>query len=332
MATIISNPTTITVASAPSTSSTSLGQAANALAAGSSINFSTGPVWETGDSVTWQTATVYYDPARKYVHAVGKIASVTGYEHYIYNEATNSWGSNTINLTNYGHMWATAFDPSAGEYYFLEWGKAIWCWRYVPGIGWSKLPPTPPEEYVGGLGWHPNLYGAGDGGLVIVGPLNSSWAWRKQTNIWSTIQTGQASCGYNGGSGAWDSVNNKLWVGTGNSGRSVIVGVGSNGSIGSISTPPNPPLLVYGGGEGDSTNKVIPHPGTAGKLLLLSSNDSRVWTSTNSGATWSSAGYSHPFVIGNGQWTCGPIPAYGVVWGLSSPGRGSMSKLWKPPA
>lgn len=330
MGTIISTPTTITINSATSTSATALGQAAGALSVGSSVAFGAGPSWMFADSVTWQTATIYYDPVRKYVHAVGKVASNTPYEHYIYNEATNSWGGNTLGSSGFGHMWNTAFDPSEGAYYFA-WNGSDRINRYVPGSGWSEIADSPAAGYFAGMGWHPNLFGTGDGGLVVVADTRTM-AWRRSTNVWSTIQSGLADAGYNGGSGAWDSVNNRVWVGTGNSRRAVIVSAGSGGSVGSASTPSNPPLGVYGGGEGDGTNKVIPHPYTVGKLLLLASSTSAVYQSMNSGATWSSAGYTHPFVVGNGQWTCGPIPAHGIVWGLSSPGRGSMSKLWKPPA
>jgi hypothetical protein len=328
MTTILSTPTTITVASgtAGPGSGSSLASAAASLSAGQSANFSSGPPWLFGDSVTWQTATVYYDPNRKHVHAVGKVASPNPYEHYIYNEATNSWGSNTLGNSDFGHMWNTAFDSAEGAYYFA-WGGGPEIYKYVYGTGWRTIaspPSTGGWSMLAGMGWHPNLYGTGDGGLVIVAGT-ATLAWRKLTNSWTAIQTGQQDAGYNGGSGAYDSVNNKLWVGTGNRIRAAIVSQGL-----SALTPSNPPLGIYGGGEGDGTNKVIPHPYTAGKLLLLASNSATVYHSVNSGATWSSAGYSHPFVTGNGQWTCGPISAYGIVWGLSSPGRGSMSKIWKP--
>lgn len=329
----VSSPFTVQIVAQ---SSTALGTASAALVAGSGsvssswTDFNRSPSWYSSDSATWQTATVYYDPTRKYVHAVGKVASTNPYEHYVYNENTDSWGSNTINQSGSGHFWCTAFDPSEGAYYFA-WNGSDLINKYVPGSGWSEIADSPTSGYFAGMGWHPNLFGSGDGGLVVVANTRTM-AWRRSTNAWTTIQSGLADAGYNGGSGAWDSVNDKVWVGTGNSGRAAIVSAGSGGSVGSASTPSNPPLLVYGGGEGDSTNKVIPHPYTAGKLLLLASNTSAVYQSTNSGAAWSSAGYTHPFVTGNGQWTCGPIPAYGVIWQLSSPSRGSRSRLWKPPA
>jgi hypothetical protein len=311
---------------------TSLADAAARLSAGQSANFGSGPSWKFGDSVTWQTATVYHDPARRKVHAVGKVASNNPYEHYVYDEDSGRWGGNTLSLTTFGHMWNTAFSPEHGEYYFVISGTQD-IQRYVPGSGWTT---TPESGYSGGsghagMGWHPNLFGTNDGG-VVVNATSALVAWRRKTNSWVVLQSGLSDPGYNGGSGAYNSASGKLWVGTGNGGRARSIGTGSGGSAGAVSTVGLPPLMVYGGGDGDSTNKMIAHPYSTGKLLLLASNSSTVYQSTNDGASWSAAGYSHPFSVGGGQWTCGSLSAYGVVWGLSSPSRGSMSKLWKPPA
>jgi hypothetical protein len=332
MATIFSTPTTITIDSATSSSATALGQAAQALSVGGSVAFGTGPVWKYRDAVTWQTATIYYDPTRKLVHAVGKEHGGT-YEHYVYNESSNSWGGNTAPSDFLvGHYWNTCFDPAEGAYYFALNGYNP-IYKYVPGSGWSTIANAPASVSAGfaGIGWHPNLYGTGDGGIVLV-EQTYTHAWRRSKNTWQTIQSGQSNASYNGGSGAWDSVNNRVWVGTGMSNRAAIVNAGSGGTIGSVSTSTSSPIGVYGGGESSGGGKVIAHPYTAGKFLLLAADSYSVWSSTNSGASWSSAGYSHPFSANGGQWTCGPIPAYGVVWGLASPGPGSMSRLWKPPA
>lgn len=296
------------------------------------MNFSSGPSWKYADSVTWQTATIYYDPKRGNVHAVGKVHGITDPEHYIYDEASNTWSGDTYSGSAAGHMWNTAFSPEHGEYYWIVSGTED-IQRYIPGAGWTT---TPTSGYSGGsghagMGWHPNLFGPGDGG-VVVNATSALVAWRRSTNSWTPLQTGLSDPGYNGGCGAYNSVSGKLWIGTGNIGRTRVIASGSGGKPGAVSEVPNPPLKIYGGGDGDSTNKVIPHPYMAGTLLLLASNSSTVYQSTNDGSSWSSAGYGHPFSVGGGQWTCGPIPAYGVVWGLSSPGRGSMSKLWKPPA
>jgi hypothetical protein len=309
-----------------------LAQVAAGLSAGQSVNFSSGPAWRFSDSVTWQTATVYHDSARGQVHAVGKVASNNPYEHYVYDEGTSRWGANTLSLTTFGHMWNTAFSPEHGEYYFVASGTED-IQRYVPGQGWRTTPESGFSGGSGhaGMGWHPDLFGPNDGG-VVVNAQSALVAWRRSTNAWTALETGLSDPGYNGGSGAYNRATGKLWLGTGNGGRARVIASGSGGRAGAVSSVGLPPLMVYGGGEGDSTNKVIPHPYTPGKLLLIASNTSAVYQSTNDGTSWSSAGYTHPFVIGGGQWTCGPIAAYGVVWGLSSGGRGSMSRIWKPPA
>lgn len=309
-----------------------LAQAAAGLSPGQSANFSNGPSWKFADSVTWQTATIYHDPVRGRVHAVGKIHGVTDPEHYLYEEASNTWGGDTYTANAAGHMWNTAFSPEHGEYYFVVSGTED-IQRYVPGQGWRTTPESGFSGGSGhaGIGWHPNLFGTNDGG-VVVNAQSALVAWRRNTNAWTTLQSGLSDPGYNGGSGAYNRATDKLWVGTGNGGRARVIASGSGGNAGAVTNVGNPPLLSYGGGDSDSSNKVIPHPYTTGKLLLLASNSSTVYQSTNDGANWSSAGYAHPLVAGGGQWTCGPIPAYGVVWGLSSPGRGGMSRIWKPPA
>lgn len=315
------------------TNDTTLSLAAAGLGAEESANFSSGPSWLSSEAVTWQTATIYYDADLQLVHAVGKSAGVTAYSHFVYDEVSGEWGDNTISSSDNGHFWCTAFDPSEGAYYFA-WAGGDLINKYVPGVGWSEIEDSPTSGYFAGIGWHPNLYGAGDGGLVVVANT-ITMAWRKSTGDWETIQSGLQNAGSNGGSGAYDSVNDKVWVGTGDSVRAVIVTAGSGGTVGSPSTPSDPPLGVYGGGDTSSTNKVIPHPYTAGKLLLLASESNSVYESTDSGSSWSLASYSHPFYDAeDNQWTCGPIPgsstSYGVVWGLSS--RGPWSKLWRPGA
>lgn len=326
-------PFTITINAA---ATTALQIAANALAVGDSAAFGSGPSWKYADSVTWQTATIYHDPIREVVHAVGKVHSITDNEHYIYDEATNSWGGDTLSLSSGGHMWNTAFSPEHGEYYWIVAGTQD-IQRYIPGSGWTT---TPESGYSGGsghagMGWHPHLFGTDDGG-VVVNAVTALVAWRRSTNSWVALQTGLGDPGYNGGSGAYNSVSGKLWVGTGNGSpgpaRTRVVATGGGGTAGAVTSPGNPPLLIYGGGDGDSTNKVIPHPYTAGKLLLLASNSSAVYQSTNDGSSWSDAGYTHPFFIGgNNQWTCGPIPSYSVIYGLASRSSGWV-RLWKPPA
>lgn len=333
----VSNPFTVQIVSQ---SNTALANAARGLTAGtgasSYVTFNKKPSFLGSESLTWVTAVLYYDANLNQVQITAKQASNVAYEHYVYNESTDQWGSNTNGgQVSFGHMWNTAFDWNTGTYYYLFYSTGE-LFRYRPGVGWDQratmLTQVSGEALPGGLGWHPNLYGTGDGGLVSIRGTTTQ-AWRASTNgPWVYLQTGVSAGGYNGGSGAYDSVNDKVWVGTGQYPRAVIVSAGSGGSVGSVASGAYP-VSVYGGSEGDSTGKVIPHPYTAGKLLCLHNLNNTVWASTNSGASWSSHS-THPFVTGNGQWTCGPIPRegteYGVIWGMAS--RTSMSILWKPPA
>lgn len=327
----ISNAFNVTVGSAPNTA---LYNAAFNLSVGSIASFGSGPSWFNAESVTWQTSTVYHDANRKLVHVVGKMHSFTNPEHYIYDEQNQTWSSDTISFGSSGHMWNTAFAPEHGEYYWTIDGTLQ---RYIPGSGWTSTPSSGLAYGAGpaGIGWHPHLFGQNDGGIVL-NTLSAVGAWRRQTNTWRSppLATGLTYVGYNGGSGAYDSVRNKLWVGTGNDGQ---VATGINGVPRALIISQGPtlsygtyPQAVYGGGESDSCHKVIPHPYVAGRLLFIPGNyDGQCYYSDDTGSSWTLAGYRNPFTNDRHQWTCGTV--YGVVYGIASRGGGWV-KLWKPPS
>lgn len=328
-----SNTFTVQINAAPTTL---LGTTANNLGFGDLTPFGTGPSWYTSESVTWQTNTVYHDNNRKLVHVVGKSHSDND-EHFTYNENTQAWSNNTLGTSPDGHMWNTAFSPEHGEYYYIIAGTQD-IQRYIPGSGWTT---TTMSGYGGGSGhagivWHPNLFGTGDGG-VIVNAQTALVAWRRSTNSWTVLQSGLGDPGYNGGAGAYDSVRNKVWVGTGNGNpgpaRARIISAGSGGTEGSVSNPGlSVPSLVFGGGESDSCHKVIPHPYVAGRLLYIPGNyNGACYISDDTGTTWSGAGYNNPFTNDRHQWSCGSIQAYGVVYAISSR-EGNWVRLWKPPS
>lgn len=352
MSTLRSNVTPVGIKAASSGGS-ALANAANALSAGQSANFSGGsPTWAHGStSLEWVSVTMYYDAVRKQAQVASQVHSAVGTdpEHYVFSESTNTWGTKTSgSIPNFAnHMWNTTFDWTRGEYYFNDaYGNTPW--RYIPGTGWAQIASGPWASGTGdtpaGFGWHPNLFGAGDGGIVVV-VYRTSYAWRRQTNTWTAaLQTTQPYAGYNGGCGAYDASTDRVLVGTGNGSsggarRLVRVAAGSGGTVGAVTGLTTQPIEITASGAGSNVGKMMAHPYTAGKLIILASNASTVWTSTDTGSTWTTAG-THPFApgwAGGGdptQWTCGAIPRdgsgnYGVIWGLSPSGQ---SMLWKPNA
>ena len=82
--------------------------------------------------------------------------------------------------------------------------------------------------------------------------------------------------------------------------------------------------------------KLCKHPTDPNKVLILegSASSSRVWQSTNGGATWTEFGV-HPFygmaTSSIEAFNIGVIPDYGVIIAMSSGGGvGGETRLWKP--
>ena len=334
---------------------TALASAAAGLVAGSGAvgtswrDFGTGPNWGADlSAVSWCTDTLHYDSIRKQVHVGGGWVSKEQKHHHIYDEATNLWGPNTLasqypTNTISGHFWDTTFAPEWGEYFFGASDQPIY--RYNPSSGlWTTIDFG--QRSGNGIGWHPNMFGPGDGGLVCNSDNNLK-VWQRRTGQIFTLQTYSVANAYNGGSGAYNPVTGKLWIGTGNIDRCWSIATGSGGTTPGTSTLlPVPPVKVIGAddGGGGTFGKVIMHPYTAGKLLCLTYNGGAtgtVYESTSDGASWSTAAYTHPFNRSNGihpgWWSPGSIPRdaggnYGVIWSIRSLAGTFQSVLWKPPA
>jgi hypothetical protein len=96
-----------------------------------------------------------------------------------------------------------------------------------------------------------------------------------------------------------------------------------------------PPIPVSGEGGTSNHGHVVNHPNNANRLLLLDEHgSSRVWDSTDFGASWSLKGYTHPFQAmvnqSAGEYTVGTVPRYGIVVGMTSAAGGGEMVLWKP--
>ena len=94
-------------------------------------------------------------------------------------------------------------------------------------------------------------------------------------------------------------------------------------------------MPVYGAGEGVSQGHAVVHPNDSDRLIIMDENGSgSVWDSTDSGSSWGSKSYSHPFTsMSNwttGEYTVGTIPAYGVIIAMSSNSSGGETIIWKP--
>lgn len=274
-----------------------------------------------------------YDPVNARVLLWGKQPSGNPYRLQTYSLSSNTWTSAYSVSSDIGHIYGNnALDPATGDGYQQRWGNNQLL-RYDGASGAMSFPPPSTTGLTlstsvdaapqNGLGWHPNLYGSGDGGLVLA-TQSRLVAWRKSTNTWATIET--------------HSNHNNLYYGQ----AAYLPGSDRLVFISQTSQPiryitPGPvvtsasntlPINVQAGGSGDR-NHLIRHPSNTGKLLVLEypASGSDVYESSN-GVNWTQIS-DHPFTVGSGSSNITYCSMYehGVVWGLSGT---NMSKLWKP--
>lgn len=365
MVTVASNPFPIVVrADGP----TVLATAAASLGPGEWIDFPEGlnPLARALD-IQWNTVTMYYDPLRRELQYMGKPASGQSLEHrhYIYDEATNTWRTTGRALfPGTGHIWSHAFDPVTGNYYFHRWtDDFVWImdrsveagagetnapWRQTrrqsePDLGGSNAGP------VAALCWHPSLFGADRPGLIDYGKFRL-FAWDPASDTWHVMArygTGSPFWAHAGGQGVYVPALDRAVLGTGKDqgyGRPLIAvdaeaGLEEDGiAAGVIRSLGDPPRMVSGTGGTTISARFLPHPSDPRKLVMLETyGESAVWVSEDGGATWAQSSDPHPFngmpADSRGMWTCGAIPAHGVVWAMTSRGDGDgSSRLWRPPA
>lgn len=366
MTTVIGSSRTVSISVA-----SALATAAGGLSAGSWTTF-TGPPTAIGTfGISWQGVTAWWDAGNLEFQFSAKAQSGGAYSHWIYSAATDSWRSTTTDLIPgaLGHVWNVGFDINTGDYYYLAQNASEEFVRYMDrsaeaGAGqtnspWTQTATATPDDIRGGspegcVHFHPNLYGSGDGGLILWG-LTFMSAWRQSTDTWTRL------AGYGGSASPYWSQSNgggiylpgydRLVMGTGfsasaQSPRFMVVEAGSGGSLEANS--PNfalhsPPAAVEK--VINSTSAALPW----GKLVVDPANDSRlmileagpphrVWTDTSGGeGPWALESYTHPFAANlplssgdAGSWTVGHCLTYGVLWGMAYNGTTSQSILWKP--
>ena len=338
---------------------TLLAQAAAALSVGQSRAFteSVNPNSVRLD-IQWQATTGYHDPIRGEIQYMGKPASgqSTTFSHHIYNEANNEWRATNpaaAGLEGIGHIWNSAFDPATGDYYHIQMQYDTVYRMTRANASWSLITRVP-SAYVGengngpgpwpGLAWHPNLFGRGDGGLVLRG-YRGTIAWRKSSNQWQSI--GDSSFDFKaGGDSVYFADTDTVVLGTGypngsdNRAELIQIEAGSGGQARPYRVVGNAPLHVAGRGQ-DRVGKMVAHPLDPTRLIILEEKDpnsatsAQWWISSDRGATWREQSTPHPFrALGWTHYTLCCIPTYQVVVGIfsgwDSVGYNFRMHLWKP--
>ena len=304
---------------------------------------------ESGQIVYWQSRW-HFDHQRKIGLFLGKEqASTGGVARFCrYDELTNAWdvgiplwgqGSET------GHIYdANAYDVARGEHYQQRHRSAT-IRRWAPGYAltqWDDLSIdfSPVSAVIGsdgticssgeaGQAFHPNLFGPGDGGLVITA-MRGIFAWRRSTGACVPLTT------YSYGSATPDTPCveyvaglNAVLVSLANDNRTWRVDAGP-----SITEVAGAPIPIGCRASGNCARTVDDPLGRGFAWCLEVNGSARVWQWD--GDSFNLQAYTHPIAgaqSGN-QAACviAAVRPYGVIWALERINNTLRSRLWKPPA
>ena len=329
MATLVSNPTTVTV-TLPGTSALAI--LAATMPSNSWADFMIGSltssvVSASGPSVPsllTYAARANWDPIHKRMQFAG--TSHTGGVVISGAGGLITWDDTTNQVTRESYSWSsenpghsyyhTTVNQSNGNMYFRSYNSASIYRRVFGQTGQSSWAagvvanhPNPANQVAGGLEWFNELNG-GAGGLVFIDCLSVNWSNAALTS-WT------AKTGFNSG-------NYQNWCTR--AGGSVYFGGGSGStamyrlsSSGTVSSMPSTPLVAGPAEQGI----VLAHP-NGNDLLLFQSGTASGSIYRFNGSSWAGAG-THKINTSD-FWVGCTIPEYGVILFLVHPtGSGTPS-------
>lgn len=339
--------------------SSALYTAAAALSAGDDAAFSTSLVYfddgaTTSEEASWEWQSHgLFDATRGYAHIFGKAASQDStWSHRYFDVAANVWHDGGTNMwDNIGHIYGNiGLDSSTGDCYIARGGldgnsvdnyKRLRRWDFATKSWGSNLVPVSQDIYASGLAqmgnglaYHPDLFGSGDGGLVLDTDFRFCY-WRKSTDaIFDTSHASQSQYGAQYGIGIYWADQNCIIVG--GAGGKPLAKITPNGtSTPNSTTFATPPISVEGNTSAASNfGSLHVHPGDPTKLILVEARGSRRWYTCNSSGTFTRQDTTygaHPFNF-SGPYVVIPIAGQGAFWCLGFNGTTSTtySRLWKP--
>jgi hypothetical protein len=292
----------------------------------------------------------YYDHKNARAHLLGKEAASQGSErsNCVYDAASNSWRYVIYGGDEAGHIYESfTYDPDRGTVYVGRWGSSptpIQTWNWGAALDSWSTTRTAPWSFSSTnstqpvSGWHPNLFGSGDGGLIAIRLVSGSnvelVAYRRSTDTWSSIAGSSSEA--SGGSpqlGAIEYVRGAGFaIATFATGSTFRINAGSNGQTASAVQISNPPIACRHAGGTNNVGILIDDPsGGPNAYILEKGGSNRVWRYQNGG--WTQRSYTHPLPAGSAttdtNWVVASAYPLGVFWGRNNR-TSSPSLLWRP--
>jgi hypothetical protein len=315
----------------------------------------TGGGQPTGDDLNWINK-FHYDPVRQVAFINTKRQNCnTCMEHGWYDEKTNQWVSENCGFNAPGHAWdAVGYDHAQGVGYVIPGGSrddVLYASTWTPGQPLSR--PTIATSTASGqintilysgnytfasgsaaMDWHPNLFGSGEPGMVIVCQKGIG-GWRKSSNTWHiivpsgnySIPPNSPGCVYSRGLGAVIASVNK-------DGRKLFKIDDYNSWISSNDPGLDAAPIDFGFDHGGaSIAAIVDDPLERPTMYALEKNGSnRVWKYNN--GKWTVQSFKHPFVGRDNygeNWMVAAMYGHGCIWALEGGGSGlPRSRIWRP--
>jgi hypothetical protein len=331
---------------------TALSIAAAGLSAGQSVIFTgsglTSANTANGNILNWQTR-AHYDQERQLVRFMGKrqvISGTTDARHIVYDELTHSWqASGDLGFPLTGHIYdAVGYDEDTGDFWNARYASdRVRRWVYGTALN-AFIDPATSDPNTGITSimangttftssgtptacWHPNMYGAGDHGLVVL-CNEGAGVWRKNTNTWHVL--------VNYASSTPGTLNRGVALYVKGLGASIIT-IGGDLKAWRIDDGPvvtaisNTPQNF---GHATTGAAVIDDPNEGPTCYALEKNitNQRVWKLVG-GSSWVLQSFTHPFSSTDSDqinWVGTACYGLGVIWGLERDNNTIRGTLWKP--
>jgi hypothetical protein len=294
----------------------------------------------------------HVDVQKGRAHLLGKNASSQGSErsNNLYDIGSNRWTSAVFGGDETGHVYESiAYDPARGEMYTGQWsgGSTLKRWALNSSLSsWTNPATSSFSDSINtstqpSLGWHPNLFGAGDGGVLALRNENSSTtqviAWRRSSNTWHTI----ANTTSGGMSGSYISNGAVEYIAAGDyaiasfppgqGGKTYRIGRGSGGNPAAATQIANVPIHCGYTGQGNVGMLFDDPAGGDSAYILEKGGSNRVWKYGS--GNWALKSYKHPFPGGSatsdGRWVVATCRTLGVFWGIAQ-ATNIPSRIWRP--